>query len=170
MDSNLIAAIDVQYDHNDANAGVVLFDRWRSSAPIEQFTFQVKNCEAYQPGKFYKREMPVILASLDAHLDSIATIVVDGHVDLDVDRPGLGRILYLELEKSKNVIGVAKSRFAESEIAIEVLRGESSQPLFVTSAGIDPIKAAEHIKSMCGSFRIPTLLKLADSIARGNAQ
>jgi hypothetical protein len=38
--------------------------------------------------------------------------------------------------------------------------------LYVGSVGIDKEMAAENIKQMHGEFRIPTLLKMVDSLAR----
>ena len=52
------------------------------------------------------------------------------------------------------------------ETRIEVLRGESKKPLYITAKGIDLHKAAEFIQKMHGDFRIPTLLKLVDSLGR----
>lgn len=82
------------------------------------------------------------------------------------DRPGLGRHLFEILGHRIPVIGVAKSRFADAP-GIEILRGGSRRPLYVTSAGIDPRGASEKIRTMHGSHRIPTLLKRVDLLARG---
>ena len=71
----------------------------------------------------------------------------------------------MEMGSRIPVIGVAKNRYAGTK-AEEVLRGKSRNPLFVTSAGISPVKAAGRIKHMHGEHRIPTLLKLADRLAR----
>ena len=50
-----------------------------------------------------------------------------------------------------------------------VLRGDSSRPLFVTAAGMNPHGAAELVRGMHGPHRVPTLLKRADQLARGHA-
>jgi len=39
---------------------------------------------------------------------------------------------------------------------IEIFRGGSIHPLYVTSAGMDPQKASERIRTMHGAHRIPT--------------
>lgn len=49
---------------------------------------------------------------------------------------------------------------------MEIFRGTSSKPLFITSAGIDLRDAAEHIEKMHGMYRMPTLLKLLDTYTK----
>jgi deoxyribonuclease V len=63
------------------------------------------------------------------------------------------------------VVGVAKTRFA-SAAAVDVVRGDSQKPLFVTAAGVDVEWAAEQVKRMHGPYRIPTLLKRVDQLCR----
>lgn len=66
------------------------------------------------------------------------------------------------------VIGVAKTRFAGAD-AIEVVRGDSARPLYVTAVGIDAAHAARCVTGMAGEFRIPALLQRVDALARGHA-
>ena len=47
-----------------------------------------------------------------------------------------------------------------------IVRGESKNPLFITSEGIAVDEAAKLIQSMHGEFRIPTMLKLVDQLSR----
>jgi deoxyribonuclease V len=54
--------------------------------------------------------------------------------------------------------------------AIEVRRGDSDRPLYVTAVGLEPAAAAAHVAAMHGEFRIPTLLRRADALARGHAR
>ena len=171
----MLVAIDVQYDdHQSGYYGLVGFENW----PDEDAQFiesgVVCDCAEYQPGEFFKRELPVLQVAL-GRLDNVPEIVVvDGHVDLETTRPGLGRYLYEAYQERIVVIGVAKNKFGQTDIAIEVARGASNNPLFVSSAGMDSNRAAACIRSMAGPFRIPKLLKLADRIARetasGNSQ
>ena len=93
-------------------------------------------------------------------------IVIDGYVWLDDDRPGLGARLFESLDAKTPVIGVAKTRFLSSKAAVSICRGESESPLFVTAIGVDVSQAADWIRSMHGPFRIPTLLKRVDHLAR----
>lgn len=76
------------------------------------------------------------------------------------------------------MIGVAKNRFRSyvsgtaSNLAfqsIELLRGDSTRALFVTAIGISPKDAAEHVRSMHGPNRLPTLLKRVDRPTKGIA-
>jgi deoxyribonuclease V len=82
------------------------------------------------------------------------------------DRPGLGKHLFEFFAGRTRVIGVAKSQYRDS-FGVEVFRGESKRPLYVTSAGVDPYTAAGRIKVMHGSHRVPALLKRVDLLARG---
>ena len=120
----------------------------------------------YQPGQFSRRELPCLLAVL-RELPPVAVVVVDGYVWLDgVSVAGLGAYLYQALAGNVAVIGVAKTRFAGAGAAVEVVRGRSTRPLFITAVGMSAQRAAEHVRSMHGSNRIPMLLKRADSLCR----
>ena len=165
----MIAAIDVQYDsHDGASAGLVLFNDWSDDHPVETHHHRVDNCAPYEPGKFFRRELPVIMETLKLTDQTIDTLVVDCYVDFAESDPALGRYLYEALDQKVTIVGVAKSKFRDTTYAVEITRGESSNPLFITSAGVESEKAAQCIEQMSGDFRIPTLLKLADSIARQN--
>ena len=167
----MIACVDTQYFDSQicsARTGLVMFNQWSDSAAA--FELAVEHTDAledYIPGKFFMRELPCILSAVSPHLDRLKIIIVDGYVHLGSEQPGLGLKLFEELDQQKVVIGVAKKRFHSAEKAIEIFRGESVRPLYVTAAGIDVALAADHIFSMHGRFRIPTLLKRADSLARG---
>ncbi|MBZ0185041.1 MAG: endonuclease V [Candidatus Obscuribacterales bacterium] len=165
----MIGCVDVQYTSGIATTALVVFDHWQSSSPKDTFLHEGP-CDAdYEPGNFYKRELPCILAALQAADVVPRTILVDGYVWLDGNndspRAGLGAHLFDAYDQSIAVIGVAKSRFQSSN-AQEVLRGRSTRPLFITAAGIDPVTAANHVRDMHGESRIPTMIKLADKLAR----
>jgi deoxyribonuclease V len=64
------------------------------------------------------------------------------------------------------IIGVAKTRFATATSAVEVLRGLSNRPLFVSAVGLSENAAADCIRRMHGENRIPTLLKRVDTLSR----
>jgi deoxyribonuclease V len=74
--------------------------------------------------------------------------------------------MFYALGRNTLVIGVAKTAFKASKSESEVFRGESEKPLYVTAIGIKDQVAKSHISSMHGKYRIPTLLKLADSECR----
>ena len=95
----------------------------------------------------------------------LGLLVVDGYVDLDASgRPGLGAHAHAEF--GVPVIGVAKTAFPTATHAVPVLRGRSARPLFVTAAGMPLHDAAELVRQMAGSFRLPDALRRADALAR----
>jgi deoxyribonuclease V len=125
--------------------------------------------EPYQSGQFYRRELPCILAVLKSLPELAQVIIIDGYVWLGDHRPGLGAHLYEALGQQVAVVGVAKTRFVRAEPVELVLRGRSRSPLYVTAVGMDLAEAASRIRTMHGSYRIPTLLKRVDQLSRGLA-
>ena len=119
----------------------------------------------YEPGSFYKRELPCLLAILRDVPHALEAIVIDGYVWLDVnERPGLGGHLFAAL--GTPIVGVAKTMFRGAP-AIPVIRGSGARPLFVSAAGMAVEEAARQVAAMSGAFRIPTLLKRVDQLCRG---
>jgi deoxyribonuclease V len=116
----------------------------------------------YTPGKFYQRELPYLLRVLAGV--AAEAVIIDGNVWLTDHAPGLGARLHDAI--GVPVVGVAKNPFRGAP-AIAVVRGHSAKPLHVTAVGIAAELAADHVRAMHGEFRIPTLLKRADSLARG---
>ena len=163
----MIAALDTYHFDNGSTTGVVLFEQWTDAvASVEKICRLSGPTEPYIPGEFYKRELPCILAALESLSGNIETIIVDSYVQLAPGKPGLGQKLFEALGASVNVVGVAKTRFYTAVDAIEICRGESTRPLFVSAVGIEVNEAARLVKAMHGHFRIPTLLKLADTLSR----
>lgn len=162
----MILAIDVHYTENEAVAAGVTFDDWSDTAAKGLYISKISPVHRYIPGEFYKRELPCIDALLKEHHLEPDTIVVDGYVLLDDDKKGLGYYLYTHLNSSTTVIGVAKNPFRNIPDHCKLYRGESTKPLYITSVGIPQKEAKEHIGSMDGEYRFPTLLKLVDSICR----
>ncbi len=162
----MIACLDVAYVHAAAYAAGIAFRDWCDSGPAEERTLLPTEVQPYLTGQFFRRELPCLLAVLRA-LPPVGVAVVDGYVWLDdAGKPGLGAHLYQALDGEVAVIGVAKTRFRGANIACEVTRGKSARPLFITAAGISPERAADHIRSMHGCYRIPTLLKRVDGLCR----
>ncbi len=161
----MIIAVDVHYKENYAKSVLVLFDCWEASSPIEIIEVNLNEVTEYIPGEFYKRELPCILDALQkVNLDTIELIIVDGYVYVDNDcKYGLGGYLYEALGKKIPIVGVAKTRFqSNQETVIEVYRGESKNPLFVSAIGVDIHSVAKKVGGMFGEFRLPYLLKLMD--------
>lgn len=160
-------AVDVHYADAGryAVAAGVLFaaiDAYDSDA---EHVAAIKNPAAYQSGAFYLRELPCILHLLTHFRAYPESIIVDGYVDLGAG-PGMGRHLYTALDQAVPIIGVAKRPHPAAAGARQVRRGTSTKPLYVTAAGIDPAAAATLITRMHGPYRIPTLLKRVDQLAR----
>ena len=172
----MIVALDVGYvasaGSETGRCGVVMFESWQSSVAAVELSVDVQDVEPYVPGRLFERELPCLVAGLDSLTTAnpgidLECVLVDGNVRLDGDgRPGLGQFLYRHLDERVPVVGIAKSAF-EGLDAIEVRRGSSSNPLYVTAAGIDEREAAQRVALMAGEFRLPTLIRRADQLARG---
>lgn len=82
------------------------------------------------------------------------------------DKKGLGAHLYDALANKIPVIGVAKTFFKNAVNYIEIYRGESTKPLYVSSIEIDLNYSADLIRNLKGKFRIPDVLKEVDRLSR----
>jgi deoxyribonuclease V len=164
----MYAAVDVHYPPSGgARAALVLAPDAGFTTITSDKTVLIDRAAKYQPGEFYRRELPPIRAVLK-DVDDLDLLIIDGYVTLDPDgRPGLGA--YAHAEFGVPVIGVAKTRFAAATHAIPVVRGSAARPLYVTAAGIPPVDAAEVVRAMTGKFRLPDALRRADALARGKA-
>jgi len=161
----VICALDVDYRAASVAVAAVAFAGWGDAvAALERVDVTAGAAAAYEPGQFYLRELPYLCRMLDA-LPAMTVLVVDGYAELDRG-PGLGG--HLAAARGLPVIGVAKTRYAGAP-AVEVRRGTSKAPLFVTAVGIAAADAAAHVAAMHGPYRIPTLLKRVDALARGTA-
>ena len=165
----MIVAIDVHYKENTAKAVGALIQNWDDAAAVQHVIRYIDSVAEYEPGSFYKRELPCIMAVLNQiDLSTVTYIIVDGFVLLDdLGKPGLGAYVYESINHKVPVIGVAKSNFHQNlKNVIPVLRGESNNPLYVTAVGVELQQAADLIKSMYGEFRLPTVLKEMDRITK----
>lgn len=170
----MYACIDVDYrphadapEREQAVAACVEFQHWTDAVGVAEHVRLIPEVEPYVSGQFYKRELPCALAVLGDLAWAPELVVIDGYVHLDDHgQPGFGVYLWRALGEQTPVIGVAKNRFRSNPGAIEVLRGESNSPLFITAIGIEIHQAAEHVCVMHGRFRLPTLLKRVDRLCR----
>jgi deoxyribonuclease V len=178
-------AVDVYYGSASATGACVGFARVDDERPAFVVTETFAGAASdYQPGDFKTRELPYLLklfelarertAAMDVDID---TVIVDGYAWLDGGRPGLGGHLAAVLHGDGGlgggdagagvaIIGVAKTRFHGAD-AVEVLRGQSQSPLFVSSSGIEPLDAAAFVRAMHGEHRLPTMLRIVDHASRG---
>lgn len=165
----MILAFDTYYYENNAKTVCLAFEKWTDTVESHCYTQIKTGILDYEPGAFYKRELPCIISLLDTlTFDNIEAIVIDGFVYLDDNGTiGLGGHLYNALNKITPVIGVAKTNFATIQTNKKALyRGQSEKPLFITAIGIDIVLAADHIKTMHGDYRMPSLLKKLDTITK----
>lgn len=161
----MILAFDTHYFNNSAKTVGLSFQNWEDQKPISIETEILKNIAPYEAGFFYKRELPCILSLLSSFpLENVNCIVVDGYCILDDSgKHGLGGYLYEALERQVPIIGVAKTRFRTNTINVmELLRGKSKKPLFISSIGIELQEAYQNIQMMHGAYRMPTLLRVLD--------
>jgi len=162
----MILAFDTYYYDEKARTICLAFESWEAVDYQSAYSEELENIADYTPGEFYKRELPCILSLLKkiGPEPTVEAIIVDGFVYLDDEgKPGLGARLHEALDKSVPVIGVAKTNFATIErLKREVFRGESKRPLYITAVGADLEAAAENVRRMHGTFRIPDLLKTLD--------
>jgi deoxyribonuclease V len=159
-----IVVTDVAYRDDVACAAAVVADRWEAQFPLETHTALRTPVAPYVPGEFWQRELPCLEAVLDGLRPDV--VAVDGYVWLDdVGRRGLGAHLHDRV--GVPVVGIAKTAFQGSAHAKAVVRGGSARPLYVTAVGLDPQDAADAVARMHGPHRLPTLVVLADHLARG---
>lgn len=164
----MILTIDVQYEETKALAAGLIFSCWEEDDVERVILKQIPHIEPYEPGQFYKRELPCILEILAAVDEQLDCIVIDGFVTLGSNgKAGLGMHLYHHLDKKVPVIGVAKKAFQDTPKECEVIRGSSAKPLFVTAVGYPLAQAKLLVENMHGNNRIPTLLKKVDQLCRG---
>jgi deoxyribonuclease V len=164
----MLVAVDTDYRHDgSAVAAGVLFADWASPVIEGTVIRHIPHAEPYRPGSFFERELPCILAVLDDLPWRPSAILIDGHVVLDsTGRPGLGAHLFAALNGGIPVIGVAKTRFADTPVEAEIRRGNSIRPLYVTSIGMSADAARQCVRSMHGAYRIPTVLAAVDRACR----
>lgn len=164
----MIACLDVDYQGDEASVAAVVFQDWQDGAAAFEKVIRVGDVKPYQPGEFFRRELPCLLAVLEG-IPDLHLVIIDGYVWLDEGRPGLGAHLHEALQHRLPVIGVAKTSYKGSQQAALAWRGDSQRPLYITAAGLPNAEAAAHVQTMHGPYRIPTLLKRADQLCRGRA-
>ena len=161
----MICAIDVHYRNEYAVTAGLLFHRWDDSSACQELTIPVFSINKYEPGQFYKRELPCILELLKQLACLPDFIIIDGYVYLD-KKPGLGKHLHNALKGQSAVIGVAKSWYKHTPAEAAVYRRGSSRALYVTAVGVSESEARNFILQMHGEHRIPTLLKKVDQLSK----
>jgi len=104
----MIACLDVAYRDAAAFAAGTIARQWVDANVLEEQVVQLSNLQAYEPGQFFRRELPCLLAVLKA-LPTVDVVIVDGYVRLGgEDKPGLGAHLYQALGERTAVGGSQK--------------------------------------------------------------
>jgi deoxyribonuclease V len=161
----VIVCVDVDYRTDAVVTACVVFAAWTDAAAAHELVVHSTGAAApYAPGRFFERELPYLRAALDQLDIPIDLVMIDGYVWLGTGLPGLGAHLHAAI--GTPIVGVAKTPYLSAP-SIGVVRGASARPLHVTAEGVVASEAAEHVRTMHGAFRIPTLLKRADTLARG---
>jgi len=164
----VIAILDAAYGQNDASAACVLVDAWGADRPLSEHVIRSAAAATYEPGAFYKRELPLLLEVLKATRGAPKVVIVDGYVRLDAaGKAGLGAHLHAAIGGASAIVGVAKTAFADAPLwCAQVVRGSATRPLYVTAIGMSDDAAAAGVRAMHGAHRIPTLIQRADRLAR----
>ena len=166
MLAHVLACVDVGYRDANATAACVLFEDWHAGAAASTLVRHFSGVAEYEPGSFYRRELPCLIGILAQLEERPDIVIIDGYVWLGPDgRPGLGAHLFDAMGRRTPVIGVAKSAFPGAP-AETILRGRSKVSLYITAVGLEIERAAENIRTMDGAHRIPTMLRLVDQLSR----
>ena len=123
---NMKACVDIHYRDSIAAAACLLFHDWPDAISASEHTALITNIAPYEPGHFFRRELPCILAVLEHVALPLEALIVDGYVWLSNNEPGLGAHLFDALDRRVPVIGVAKTRFLRATNAREITRGRAT--------------------------------------------
>ena len=159
-------AVDVYYPPaGGARAALVVATDPAFGTVVDERVAWVAEVAPYEPGSFFRRELPAMRAVLD-DMPGLDLLIVDGYVDLDpAGRPGLGARLHDQI--GVPVIGVAKTVFRSATHAVAVRRGAATRPLYVTAVGLTVERAAGLVSTMAGPYRLPDALRRVDRLSRG---
>jgi deoxyribonuclease V len=162
-----VICVDVDYRTDRVVAAAVGFHTWTDDvAAFERTRTSFAPPAEYEPGSFYRRELPYLLGVLDDVPAPITTVVIDGYVWLDAGHKGLGAHLHEVHPARPIVVGVAKRPWRGGRAGVSVVRGDAKAPLWITAIGMDLDEAARGVAAMHGPYRMPTLLKRVDRLAR----
>lgn len=134
---------------------------------LNEYKTTIYNVESYQPGQFYKREMPCLVTLIEKIQESFDVIIIDGYVYLDKwQKAGLGKHLYDNLSVKKPIIGIAKTHFYDIPQDYAVYHGISKNPLYVTCIDFNISVSKNLVKNLQGNHRIPDIIKMVDKLTR----
>jgi deoxyribonuclease V len=165
----MVLALDVHYKPGNTAKSVGFLFNWDDLQPQQTIIEYSSDIEDYVPGEFYKRELPCLLKVIEkVDLSELEAIIIDGYIYVDNNgKYGLGGVLWETLNRQIPIIGIGKtSFFSNKETVVEIFRGESKNPLFVSVIGCNLQITAEKIKSMQGNYRNPSILQQLDGITK----
>lgn len=112
----MLCAMDASYQGNSARAAAVVFRDWPVEFSTRELSCGVEAVAPYEPGAFFRRELPCLVRLLE-RLPALPTLMIaDGYVWLDTEgRAGLGAHLYEHLSREISMVGVAKSAILDAE-------------------------------------------------------
>lgn len=165
--NRMVVMLDVGYPEGRPAKAVAAC--WTPDGACHFVETLIDEVAPYEPGSFYKRELPCLLKVLGLiDLSQCQWIIVDGYVYLgENNKPGLGAHLYEALQRKIPVAGVAKTRYMGNENnSVPLLRGGSSNPLYVSAIGMPKEEVLKVVKNMKGAHRIPDDMKELDRRTR----
>ena len=76
----MFAALDAHYDEGTlaGTGAAVVFQNWVDAVPLTEYTAVVQAVQPYEPGEFFKRELPCLLAVLRQVQEPLEIMIVDG--------------------------------------------------------------------------------------------
>src|SRR5438445_9187326 len=94
-----IACLDAAYSDRAAAVAGVLIHAWDAQDPSQILVRRFDSpFAAYEPGAFFKRELPLLLSIIAEFDEPLQAITVDGYVWLDASgQPGRGGHLFASL-------------------------------------------------------------------------
>ncbi|MFF0484337.1 endonuclease V [Streptomyces sp. NPDC004435] len=180
-----VTGLDVAYDdERDLVAAAAVVLDARTLAVVEEATAVGRVSFPYVPGLLAFREIPTVLAALDALTADPGLLVCDGYGLAHPRRFGLAA--HLGVLTGRPAIGVAKNPFAFTYDQPGPDRGDSA-PLLAdgeevgralrTRRGVKPVfvsvghrislgNACAHTLALAPRYRIPETTRLADALCR----
>lgn len=72
----MICCLDVDYRVSQGHCSAVLFKDWADTTPVKVYSSVTDPIAAYEPGAFYKRELPCMLNTLQLVEEKITTLML----------------------------------------------------------------------------------------------
>ncbi|UFS70303.1 endonuclease V [Geomonas sp. RF6] len=177
-----VAALDAAYQEDVIHAAAALFTL--DPLRLVEERVVVQECAVpYQPGYFFSREAPALLAALSALSAPPDLLLIEGHGIAHPRRCGIA--CHIGVTVGIPSIGCAKTRLVGTYVAPGPEKGDWStlsdgeavgavvrtrsgvKPLFVSVGHLITLEeAVDLVLRCCGEYRIPGPLRAADMAAR----